>query len=343
VTTDARTLVAGWFSFPDTGATAGDLMAMEVVCGWLDGAGIAYDVALSSRYGEGVDFTSAEPRRYSHVVFVCGPFYRSDLLRRFERSRLVGVDLSMVDPIEDWNPFDLLLERDSTQAARPDLAIAAPMRPVPVVGICLLPPETAKVAAEGYVAAEEAVRRLIGRRDVAPVEIDTELAAGAFDLRTPAAVDSVIARTDVIVSTRLHGLVLGLRHGVPVLAIDPVPGGERVLRQADALGWSPVLGPDRLDDASLDEAFDRCLSEQAKTRAQTCAASSRATVEQIGATLVAAIRDDRGDPSWGDGRRRGGWTLPEGSVAGGGPTPPTSGAGRRALRAMRRRLGGGAR
>ena len=31
-----RTLVAGWFSFEDMGATAGDLLARDVACSWLE-------------------------------------------------------------------------------------------------------------------------------------------------------------------------------------------------------------------------------------------------------------------------------------------------------------------
>ncbi len=38
----------------------------------------------------------------------------TNLLRQFEASRLVGVNLSIAEPVDDWNPFDLLLERDST-------------------------------------------------------------------------------------------------------------------------------------------------------------------------------------------------------------------------------------
>jgi polysaccharide pyruvyl transferase WcaK-like protein len=47
---------------------------------------------------------------------------------------------------------------------------------------------------------------------------------------------------DVVVTTRLHGLVLALKQGVPVLAVDPVAGGARVATQAAAWGW-PVLLP----------------------------------------------------------------------------------------------------
>jgi hypothetical protein len=331
---DRRILVAGWFTFPDTGATVGDLMAKDVVVRWLEEAGIDHDVALDTRYGEGVDWRTADPERYSHVVFVCGPFYRSDLLRRFEQSRLVGIDLSMVEPIEEWNPFDLLLERDSSQASRPDLAFVAPVRKRPVVGVCLLPPAEAKVAQDAYVEAVRAVERLLARHDVAPFEIDTELPATPLGLRSPAAVDSIIARADVIVTTRLHGLVLGLRNGVPVVAIDPVPGGERVLRQAETVGWATVLGPDQLDDAAIDAAFDACLDPDARDRARACADRARAEIGSIRRALIGALDEDHGQDGWGDGRRRRHWLFPEmtAAVAAGAPGGPGGGA----KRAMRR-------
>jgi hypothetical protein len=43
-----KVLVAGWFSFEKGAATAGDLLARDVVCEWLESAGFAYDVALAA-------------------------------------------------------------------------------------------------------------------------------------------------------------------------------------------------------------------------------------------------------------------------------------------------------
>ena len=57
---------------------------------------------------------------------------------------------------------------------------------------------------------------------MAVVAIDTRLDANRTGLRTPAQVESLIARTDVVVTTRLHGLVLALKNGVPAVAIDTV-------------------------------------------------------------------------------------------------------------------------
>jgi hypothetical protein len=176
-----------------------------VACRWLEAAGLPYDVATAPALGEGVDLTTVDPARYSHVVFVCGPFYRSNLLRRFEGARLIGLDLSMTVPVEEWNPFDLLLERDSTQASRPDIAFAAPFDRVPIVGVVLVPPAEEGPHRASYEAAEAAIARLLSSRPVAAVPIDTALEGNATGLRTAAEIESVFSRMDTVVTTRLHG------------------------------------------------------------------------------------------------------------------------------------------
>ena len=49
-----KVLVAGWFSFEQMGASAGDLMARDVVCDWLEQAGRSYDVALAPPFSGGL-------------------------------------------------------------------------------------------------------------------------------------------------------------------------------------------------------------------------------------------------------------------------------------------------
>ena len=58
-----KALVAGWFSFEQMGASAGDLMARDLVCEWLDEAGRAYDVALAAPFEGGVDWRASIPTR----------------------------------------------------------------------------------------------------------------------------------------------------------------------------------------------------------------------------------------------------------------------------------------
>jgi hypothetical protein len=78
--------------------------------------------------------------------------------------------------------------------------------------------------------------------------------------RRPDQVESLVRRADLVVSMRLHGLVLGLKHGRPVISVDPVAGGAKVAAQARALGWPLVMPGEAPTPTALDAALDRCVS-----------------------------------------------------------------------------------
>jgi glycosyltransferase involved in cell wall biosynthesis len=300
-----RALVAGWFSFREGHATAGDVLAGEVACDWLKQAGFEVDLAMVEPVGRGCDWRSADPARYSHVVFVCGPFQRGELeiefLSRFVRCTLIGLDLSMLLPLETWNPFDYLIERDSNRATHPDIAFAAHGARVPIVGICRVEAYDAASVNE----ADAAIDRLVASSGMVPVNIDTRLDENSTGLRNAAEIESLLARMDVVVTTRLHGLVLALKHGVPVVAIDPEPGGAKVRRQAQVLQWPTVFTVAEASDTGLRAALDFCLTDAARERANASrlhAASLLAGMRRdfIGAltdsTMVEAARRKREEP-----------------------------------------------
>jgi hypothetical protein len=289
-----RTLVVGWFSFPGMGATAGDLLARDVVCEWLEDAGRPYDVALAPPFEDGVDWQAVDPGDYEDLVFVCGPFGNgwpiTDLLSRFTEARLVGVDLSMLQPLEEWNPFDVLLERDSSRTARPDISFLSKAPSVPVVGLVLVHRQS-EYADGVHEEVEAAIHEALAARDVAVVPIDTRLDVNATGLHTPAQVESVIARMDVVVTTRLHGLVLALKNGIPAIAVDPVRGGAKVMRQADVLGWPHVVSADAATPAQIGNSLDRCLESGARGVALQCAQRARQTLEGVVSEFGAALGD----------------------------------------------------
>jgi hypothetical protein len=224
------------------------------------------------------------------VVFVCGPFmknkWEAEILARFADRSVVGVNVSLPIPLEQWNPFDVLVERDSSEGAHPDLAFVSHEPHVPVVGVCLVEPYDGALVQ----VVNEAVARLMASQQAAAVPIDTRLDINTTGLRTKSEVESVLARMDLVVTTRLHGTVLALKHGIPALAIDPEPGGARIVRQALTIGWPVVFSADALDDAALRTAFAYCLSEEARARARQCAAEAVRTLESVRHTLVESIR-----------------------------------------------------
>lgn len=169
-----RTLVTGWFSFPDGEATVGDLRAAEVVCRWLDDASVDYDVAALGSFAHGVDWRQVAPTDYDRLVFVCGPAHGADvdaLLDRFSACRRLGVDVSLVP---DQAPaFDAVLERDGGRISRPDLAIATPCEAVPLIAVIRAHPQPEYGEALALREAHAAMDAMLAAEPVATVELDT--------------------------------------------------------------------------------------------------------------------------------------------------------------------------
>jgi hypothetical protein len=242
-----KTLVAGWFSFEEMGASAGDLIARDIVCEWLERSGHPYDVALAPPFSGDVDWALVDPEAYSHVVFVCGPFGNGkpivEFLQHFSGCRLIGLNLTMLESLNTWNPFDLLFERDSSVTSRPDISFLSNQARVPVVGVVLIDSQPEYNEKDMHHVANDSISQLVASREMSAVTIDTRLDSNRTGLRTPSEVESLIARMDVVLTSRLHGTVLALKNGVPAIAIDPVAGGVRFnfRRKQSAGPWCLLL------------------------------------------------------------------------------------------------------
>lgn len=299
-----KILVVGWFSFEKCNVTAGDLMARDLACEWIERAGYSYDVGLAPPFVGGVDWHLADANSYSHVVFVCGPFplisLTTEFVQHFSGCRLIGLDLSMLEPIDNWNPFDVLLERDSSAGSHPDISFLSRQAKVPVVGIILVHPQNEYGDRCRHQDANEAINRLIASREMVAVPIDTGLDPNTTNLRTAAEVETLIARMDLVVTTRLHGTVLALKNGVPVIAIDAISGGAKVLRQAETIGWSVVFPIDSLSDEKLQQAFDYCQTEQARVEARECRDRAFKAVEEVRDKFIFALTSSSSMRVWSE-------------------------------------------
>jgi hypothetical protein len=150
--------------------------------------------------------------------------------------------------------------------------------------------------------ANNVVQRLVGSREMSPVMIDTRLDANLTGLRTAAEVESLIARTDVIITTRLHGMVLALKHGVPAVAIDHNPRSRKVMRQATAIGWPQVFEVPGLDDADLVRALDYCLSHEGRAKAAECRDQALGLLQELQQEFEAEMtKFSTADPSVQEG------------------------------------------
>ncbi|MFK0119904.1 polysaccharide pyruvyl transferase family protein [Streptomyces sp. NPDC090994] len=242
--------MTGWFSFLHGEATAGDVLALERVEAVLRAAGQAYDVVWSPGFrADGTHVEDVDPAAYTHLVFVCGPVHGpqvEELHQRFAHCVRIAVGVSVVDPASAAvTGFHQVLARDApTAEPTTDLAARAPAPTAPpVVGVILTHGQREYGGRRRHAEVAEAVTGWLSGKDCARLELETRLDTHDWRLcATPAQLEAVLARLDLVVTDRLHGLVLALRSGVPALAVDPVAGGAKVTAQAHACGW-PALVP----------------------------------------------------------------------------------------------------
>jgi hypothetical protein len=269
-----RVLVTGWSSFLHGEATAGDVLSLRGVGAALASAGVAFDIAWSPVFQPAaLHLADADPGRYSHLVFACGPAHGEqvrELHECYANCRRIAVGVSVLDPDDAAvTGFHRVLARDDRHTAKVDLAVATPADAVPVVGVIFAPGQAEYGEAGRHGPVHETLRRWLREQDCGRVPLDTRLATDDWALcATADQFTSVLSRFDAVVSTRLHGLALGLRAGIPVLAVDPVAGGGKVTAQAEALGWPAVVSAEDVDAPGVLEARWRwCLSAEGKAHA----------------------------------------------------------------------------
>jgi Polysaccharide pyruvyl transferase len=248
-----RALVTGWFSFDEVIATIGDELVADEVCRWLAESGFGYDVAWASYLRRGVDWRAVDPDDYSHLIFASGPLSGHPLLRaltdRFAHSRRIALNVSVVDGAGP-DLFHDVLQRDG----RPDPAIAAAVSPRPVVGVAYAPEQDEYADRSRARHVRGLIERWLAERMLPSFEIQMDLFDGRHP-RIPAQVTSLIRKADVVVSMRLHAMVLAVAAGVPVIACDPIAGGAKVTAQASSLDWPLLLPAESVTAVTLDAAL----------------------------------------------------------------------------------------
>jgi hypothetical protein len=289
----SRVLVVGWFSFELMGSTAGDVIAKDVACDWLRQAGLVPVVALTQPANPGEIATiDIDPLQFDTLVFVCGPIGNgppiNDFLDRFAHARTFALDVTLLQPRSEWQPFEHVVERDSRERVNADIAFAAPPYDAPVVGVILVGPQD-EYPTNRHDLVEATFAELLADKGAAAVQIDTRLDINASGLRTAAQVESLIARMDLVLTSRLHGAALALRRGVPPVVVDSVPGGSKLLAQMACVGWPLAFDVAELDPVRLVEAFDFALTPEAHELARQTARRAAEQVEGLRAEFLSAV------------------------------------------------------
>lgn len=287
---EKRALIAGWFTFKNNKATFGDSRAMEVTAAWLHEAGIPFDVVgEEGNRVPGVSWETLDPSAYTIFIFVCGPWWGAPrILDRFSHCLKIGIDLTLNG--SGTLGFDVVIPRDGLGEENPDLALASHNVPVPVVGVALVHPQPFYASRQRHAHVQAVVDAFVASGTVAPLFLDTLLMHNPGKLTTADQFASLVARTDVVLTTRLHGLVFALSSGVPAVAIDPVAGGAKVSAQARALGWPVILPGESLSCDELEAEVHRCASGVLADEVERCRVRALAALDVLKGRFLDAVR-----------------------------------------------------
>ena len=264
-----RVLLTGWFSFRHGEATAGDLLALEAVRQSLELAGLTYDIAWSPVFRPGALRWRTRPR--SATATWCSSAARctgnrspscTPASRRCGGSRSASALSTRPTPPAPVSPSC----SPATARRRPGPRPRVPRPPGdPASGTRRRRRPGRRAGRVRGPAAprggDRAADALGGRPDVRPGRARDP--AGYRDWRlcsTADAFQALLSRLDIVVTTRLHGLVLALgrRPGS-----GGGPGGRRGQshRPGGGLGLARLLtAAATAERGRLDELWDWCLS-----------------------------------------------------------------------------------
>ena len=101
--------------------------------------------------------------------------------------------------------------------------------------------------------------------------------------------EAVLRRVDVVITTRLHGMVLSLRVGVPCVAIDPIAGGGKVRSQAQRWAGRTCSALTSSRWTIVRAMVDECRNQRARRLAGDTVAEARHLLEPRRAEFFALV------------------------------------------------------
>lgn len=279
------TLLFWWGSYGFRGGpTIGDLMAVDNLSSRLRQRGIEHAV-ISHRELRLPDHLPVDDpyaiKPATKVVFVCGPitFCRdlNDLLSIHRHAIKIAAGVSVLGNHARMNRrFHHIVGRDGIDPSYFDLAVSEIVEPAgngrfDVAGVCLRGPQGEYGARRAAMAhqAESMFRHVLSGSALRPLEIDTVFSPG----NDAEAIRAGFAASDIVLTTRMHGALLALAAGKPVIAIDQVPGGAKVSAVIGRTGWPFVFRAETVSAETVRAAFDELRT--GKWRAQLLDAQAR--------------------------------------------------------------------
>jgi hypothetical protein len=298
-------IIVGWWGSIEMSPTAGDKLAVDAVVNALSTTITEIHVSSLTPYKHNkaltIPWQKTVATDYALFVFVCGPLVFSSkslckMLRHYNSCKRVAIGVSIInvnDPLLT-EYFDGIIPRDmsgphSKYKETFDVALAA-LSPLPHVSQRIPQSDKIKIGCVlrgnqseygercWFQKAVELMHTLSTLPNVEIKQFDTVLIP-KLKYDTQRVLDN-FSNLDLVITTRMHGLLLSLSMGIPVIAMDQIEGGKKVTNISNKIEWDWCYS---VKDINLSD-ITQCLS-------QVFEADTRSKVEKSRALAMSLSQD----------------------------------------------------
>jgi hypothetical protein len=267
-------ILVSWYGAFDGHGTIGDLLSVQSVTRYLSDKGYDIDCTSYKKFnnlsGRIVNWKEVDARDYQIFIFVCGPIMKDHpqlamLFGKFKNCVNIGIGVSLFKKghFNYFNPFDHVFAREGTDEVFEDVAIVAPgykkeasvnfQKKEIIIGISMR-------GEQGEYGIEKCLFKITDQtiNDAAAILaekwngkvllIENHLEKSGTD---PEEIDAMYERCHLVITSRLHGCLMALRHAVPFIAIDQIKGGAKLYTILKDKKWPYVY---KIDDVASVES-----------------------------------------------------------------------------------------
>ncbi len=265
-------ILVSWYGAFNGHGTIGDLLSVQSLTNYLHNHEYEFHVTSYKYFAnipaKLVDWQKVQPDDYDIFIFVCGPIIKHHLLLpalfdRYSNCHKIGIGVSLFpdDHFNYYYPFDCVFAREGGREIFDDIAIIAPdyFRKKVVspkkngitIGVSLRGKQK-EYGVENCLfcltdtIVRDAAECLLTDRKGRIVYIENHIERSGLNA---AEIDRQYANCDVVLSSRLHGALLALRHSVPFVAIDQIRNGAKVYNILSRMAWPYVY---KVEDITVD-------------------------------------------------------------------------------------------
>lgn len=233
--------LCGWFSVEKGQATSGDILCLNVIIGWLKKWNFEFEIIYSKKTG-GKGFKNYPKDYFNLQIFICGPIdgsysVQKELFEWFKGAWYFWSN-SIINRTESMHNLNTIF-RDGAEKTYPDFSLLYTNETSPFI-LSILRGKQKEYGVENCLSdyVQNVVGEVLEEGGYFFDNINTELDCSSQQmLRKSMAIERFISSADLIITTRLHGFIHGLRSGRLVIAIDQIKNGAKLATMCNQIDW----------------------------------------------------------------------------------------------------------